>query len=275
MSAPSGFQLSGSAPEAYQRYGVAAIGTAKAQELVALAAIQPGTRVLDVACGTGVVARQAAHAVGTTGQVTGLDINEGMLRVARTVAPPVGAPITWREGSVMAIPFPDASFDAVLCQWGLEFFPDRAQGLLEMARVLVPGGRLGLRVWRALDRQPFQTAVIAALDRHLFSGQDVPSRHALLQPFSLADAKALRALVADTGFRDIHVRIGIHPLRFASVEAYTLGFLSSIPLASQVAVMEETARTRMIQEIAAALQTFVDDEGLAVPAEDHVVLARK
>jgi ubiquinone/menaquinone biosynthesis C-methylase UbiE len=239
-----------------------------------LAALQPGTRVLDVACGTGVVARQAAQAVGTTGQVTGLDINEAMLHVARTVAPPVGAPITWREGSVMTIPFPDATFDAVLCQWGLEFFPDRAQGLREMARVLVPGGRLGLRVWRALDRQPFQTAVIAALDRHLFGGQDVPSRHTLLQPFSLADAEEVRTLVADAGFRDVHVRIGIHPLRFASVEAYTLGFLSSIPLASQVAAMEETARTRMIQEIAAALHIFVDDEGLAVPAEDHVVLAR-
>ncbi len=84
----------------------------------------------------------------------------------------------------------------------------------------------------------------------------------------------LRALVADTGFRVIHVRIGIHPLRFASVEAYTLGFLSSIPLASQVAAMEETARTRMIQEIVAALHLFVDDEGFAAPAEDHVVLAR-
>jgi hypothetical protein len=126
----------------------------------------------------------------------------------------------------------------------------------------------------ALDRQPFQTAVIAALDRHLFGGQDVPSRHTLLQPFSLADAEEVRTFVADAGFRDIHVRIGIHPLRFASVEAYTLGFLASIPLASQVAAMEETARTRMIQEIAAALHIFVDDEGLAVPAEDHVVLAR-
>jgi ubiquinone/menaquinone biosynthesis C-methylase UbiE len=275
MSAPSGFQLSGSAPEAYQRYGVAAIGTAKAQELVALAALQPGTRVLDVACGTGVVARQAAQAVGTTGQVTGLDINEAMLHVARTVAPPVGAPITWREGSVMTIPFPDATFDAVLCQWGLEFFPDRAQGLREMARVLVPGGRLGLRVWRALDRQPFQTAVIAALDRHLFGGQDVPSRHTLLQPFSLADAEEVRTLVADAGFRDVHVRIGIHPLRFASAEAYTRGFLSATTVASEIAAMEETARTRMIQEIVAALHIFVDDEGLAVPAEDHVVLARK
>ena len=111
MSAPAGFQLSGSAPEAYQRYGGVAIGTATAQDLVALAALQPGARVLDVACGTGVVARQAAQVVGTTGQVTGLDVNEGMLRVARTVASPVGAPITWREGSVMALPFPDATFD--------------------------------------------------------------------------------------------------------------------------------------------------------------------
>ena len=96
MPAPSGFQLSGSAPELYQRYGVAAIGTAKAQELVTLAALQPGERVLDVACGTGVVARQAAQAVGTTGQVVGLDINDGMLQVARPVEPSVGAPVTWR-----------------------------------------------------------------------------------------------------------------------------------------------------------------------------------
>jgi ubiquinone/menaquinone biosynthesis C-methylase UbiE len=151
MSAPSGFQLSGSAPEAYQRYGVPALGTAKAHDLVALEALQAGERVLDIACGTGVVTRHAAHAVGTTGQVTGLDINEGMLQVARTVAPPAGAPITWRQASVMALPFPEASFDVVLCQWGLEFFPDRAQGVREMARVLVPGGRVGLRVWRALD----------------------------------------------------------------------------------------------------------------------------
>jgi ubiquinone/menaquinone biosynthesis C-methylase UbiE len=275
MSAPSGFQLSGSAPEAYQRYGVAALGTAKAQELVALAALQPGERVLDVACGTGVVARQAAQAVGPTGQVIGLDVNAGMLQVARTVAPPVGAPITWHEGSVMALPFPEATFDVVLCQWGLEFFPDRAQGLWEMARVLVPDGRLGLRVWRTLERQPFQTAVLAALDRHLFGGHNAPSRATVLQPFTLADAEEMRALVAGAGFHDIDIRIRTHPIRFASVEAYTLGFLSSIPIASEVAAMEETARTRMVQEIVAALHPFVTEEGLAAPAEDHVVLARK
>jgi len=275
MSAPSGFQLSGSAPEAYQRYGVPALGTAKAQDLVAMAALQPGERVLDVACGTGVVTRQAAQAVGTTGQVMGLDINDGMLQVARTVAPPVGAPMTWRHGSVMALPFPEASFDVVLCQWGLEFFPDRAQGLREMARVLAPGGRVGLRVWRALARQPFQTAVLAALDRHLFGGQHGPSRAAMVQPFSFADAETVRTLLADAGFHAMRVRIGIHPLRFASAEAYTLGFLSSTTIASEIAAMDEAKRTRMMQEIVAALHPFIDDDGLAAPAEDHAVLARK
>lgn len=275
MPTSSGFQLRGSAPELYQRYGVAAIGTAKAQELVTLTALQPGERVLDVACGTGVVARHAAQAVGPTGDVTGLDINDGMLQVARTVTLPVGAPITWREGSVLVLPFPEATFDVVLCQWGLEFFPDRAHGLREMARVLVPNGRLGLRVWRALDRQPFQTAVLAALDRHLFGGRDVPSRATVLQPFTLADAEEVRALVADAGFHDIDIRIRTHPIRFESVEAYTLGFLSSIPIASEVAAMEETARARMLQEIVDALHPFVTEEGFVAPAEDHVVLARK
>jgi SAM-dependent methyltransferase len=275
MPASSGFQLRGSAPELYQRYGVAAIGTAKAQELVTLAALQPGERVLDAACGTGVVARHAAQAVGPTGHVDGLDINDGMLQVARTVTPPTGAPITWHEGSALALPFPETTFDVVLCQWDLEFFPDRAHGLQEMARVLVPEGRLGLRVWRALDRQPFQTEVLAALDRHLFGGHNASSRATVIQPFSLADAGEVRALVAGAGFHDIDIRIRKHPIRFASVEAYTLGFLASIPIACEVAAMEETARTRMIQEIVAALHPFVTEEGLAAPAEDHVVLARK
>jgi SAM-dependent methyltransferase len=269
------FQLSLEQAQSYEDHFVPAIFGQWAAPLLATAEVQPGAWVLDVACGTGVVTRQAAQAVDTTGQVIGLDINEGMLQVARTVAPPAGAPITWRQASVMALPFPEASFDVVLCQWGLEFFPDRAQGLQEMARVLVPGGRVGLRVWRALARQPFQTAVLAALDRHLFGGQHVPSHAALVQPFSLADAEAVRALLADAGFHAIRVRIGIHALRFASVEAYTRGFLSATTIASEVAAMDEAKRSRMIQEIVAALHPFVDDDGLAAPAEDHAVLARK
>ena len=151
MSQQSGWQLSGHAPDAYERYIVPAFMAAKARELVEMAPVGSGARVLDVACGTGVCTREAARAVGTTGKVVGADLNETMLDMARAVAQRhAGLPVEWHHADAMALPFPAATFDVGLCQYGLEFFPDRSQGLREIARVLVPGGRLALRVWRAL-----------------------------------------------------------------------------------------------------------------------------
>lgn len=99
--------------------------------------------MLDVACGTGPVARYVAPLVGPMGRVLGLDLNAGMLAIARAMAQ--------REGNATALPFPDASFDRVCCQQGLRFFPDRPATLQEMCRVLIPGGRLALAVWRGLE----------------------------------------------------------------------------------------------------------------------------
>ena len=115
MSEQSGWQLSGNAPEAYERYIIPAFMGAWAQDLVNTAAVQAGERVLDIACGTGMVARQAAAVTGSAGQVVGLDVNTGMLDMARTVPAPAGASITWEEANAASLPFPDQSFDAVLC----------------------------------------------------------------------------------------------------------------------------------------------------------------
>jgi SAM-dependent methyltransferase len=134
----------GSAAETYERYMVPAIFGPWAEDLLALAMPTPGERVLDVACGTGVVARLVAQRVAPTGTVVGFDLNPGMLAVARTLPLPQGAKIEWREGNVSAMPFPDASFDLTLCQQGLQFFPDRSAALREMRRVLAPRGRLAL-----------------------------------------------------------------------------------------------------------------------------------
>jgi SAM-dependent methyltransferase len=119
----------GSAAEIYKRHMVPAIFGPWAEDLVACAAPQPGERVLDVACGTGVVARLVAQRVGPAGQVVGLDLNPGMLTVARALPPSQGAMIAWREGNASAIPLADAAFDLVLCQQGLQFFPDRPAAL--------------------------------------------------------------------------------------------------------------------------------------------------
>jgi SAM-dependent methyltransferase len=125
MSEQSGFQLSGEAAKLRERYSIRYFIGPWAPGLVALAALKPGERVLDLACGTGLVARIAAPEVGPTGQVTGLDINAGMLAVARSLPPPSGGSITWVEGDAGAMDFPDASFEVILCQQGLQFFPDK------------------------------------------------------------------------------------------------------------------------------------------------------
>jgi ubiquinone/menaquinone biosynthesis C-methylase UbiE len=130
----------GSAAEIYERHMVPAIFGPWAEDLLALATPLPGERVLDVACGTGVVARLVAQRVGPSGTVVGFDLNPGMLTVARSLPPPSGARIEWREGNVSAIPLPDATFDLVLCQQGLQFFPDRSAALREMRRVWGPVG---------------------------------------------------------------------------------------------------------------------------------------
>src|SRR5262249_31339410 len=145
-SAQEWWQLEGSAPELYQRYLVPAVTALWAADLIDRAALQTGELLLDVACGTGVVARIAADRVGTAGRVAALDLNPGMLAVAQSLPAVPSARIDWYEGSALDLPFSNATFDVVLCQLGLQFFPDRPTALREMRRELVLGGRLALNV---------------------------------------------------------------------------------------------------------------------------------
>ena len=131
----------GSPPENYERYFVPAIGEPVARDLIDRAALRPGERVLDVACGTGIVARLAAEQVGVTGTVAGLDVNPGMLAAARSVTPPETS-IDWHQASAEAMPLPDDTFDVVLCQMGLQFMADKPAALSDMRRVLASGGRI-------------------------------------------------------------------------------------------------------------------------------------
>jgi ubiquinone/menaquinone biosynthesis C-methylase UbiE len=123
-------RLEASAPELYERYLVPAIARLWAADLVERAAPKSGERVLDIACGTGIVARFAAATMGI-GHIVGLDINEGMLAVARSRSAGSGPHIEWREASALDLPFPDNSFDLILCQLGLQFFPDQPRALRE------------------------------------------------------------------------------------------------------------------------------------------------
>jgi SAM-dependent methyltransferase len=195
------WQVMGNAAEIYQRALVPAIFGPWAARVVEVAGLRPVERVLDVACGTGVVARLAAEAVGADGRVAALDMNPGMLAVAAAV-PAKGAAIEWVEGSAQALPFADAGFDAVCCQLGLQYFPDREGALREMARVAVPGGRVVVMVWRELDRSPGFPALAEALGRTIGSDAEAVMR----APFALGDAGELSALLAGAGLRDCAIR---------------------------------------------------------------------
>ena len=271
MSERSGWQLaSGSVAEAYERYIMSALGNAWVQALVELAAPAEGERVLDVACGTGAVARFAAPLVGPTGLVTGLDLNAGMLDMARTMPAPIGATIAWQEGNATALPFPNASYDLVCCHQGLQFFPDRPAALREMFRVLAPAGRLALALWRRLEHQPFYAALTEALERYV----NPEAAASLRAAFTLADGDELRALVAGAGFGNIQIRIRSRLTRYPSLREFVLGYLSATPMAGAISPLDGTIRSAMVEQVCSTLRDYVDDDRMAAPWEAHLLTAQ-
>ena len=176
MTREERWQLTGNAAESYERY-VRLLMEPWVHCLVDVAALQTAEHVLDVACGTGFVARLAAARVGVKGRVVGLDLNTSMIEAARTASGRDAATtIEWRTGDAAALPFEDSIFDVVLCQQGVQFFPDRVRALREMRRVLRPEGRLAFTVWRAIGDTPYLEALTDALSRHLGAAADSMAR---------------------------------------------------------------------------------------------------
>ena len=254
--------------EVYQREMVPAIFSRWAPDLVDAAGIRAGERALDVACGTGVVTRLVAERVGPRGKVVGLDLNPAMLAAAR--AESTAHTVEWLEGSALSVPLPDQSFDAVVCQQGLQFFPDRAVALREMHRVLVPGGRLALSVWRSVDHQPAFHALETALARRI--GRE----RAALPPFGFGARDALRAVAAGAGFREIRIRAEVKTTRFPSPRAFVSAMVRGAPtMLGALAEQGPEALDALAEEVAAAVRDWEDDEGLGFPQVAHVLTARR
>ena len=263
-----GKAFGGSAPENYERYFVPVIPAPLAADLLDTAAVGPGERVLDVACGTGVVARLAAERVGPTGTIKGLDLNPGMLAVARNVTPP-GRSIEWREGSAEAMPFPDEAFDVVLCQLGLMFVPDKAAALGEMRRVLVSGGRLGINV--PGPTPPVFKIVDEALQRHI--GPEAAGFVGIV--FSLNEPDEIRTLIGGAGFRDVRVDKGSRKLPLPPPGEFLWQYVHSTPLAAMVARVDDRRRAALEREVVEGLQPFLEDGALIFDVDIAVATARK
>jgi ubiquinone/menaquinone biosynthesis C-methylase UbiE len=266
MTTQERWQLSGNAPESYERY-VRLIMDPWVRRLVDVAALRPADHVLDVACGTGFVARKAAEHVGTGGRVVGIDLNTGMIEAARATADGRDT-IEWRTGDAAALPFADASFDVVLCQQGVQFFPDRLQGLREMNRVLRQGGRLAFTVWSAITDSPYAAALNDAIERRV--SVEAGARRA---PYALHDAAELHRLVASAGFQNVHVRPVTEMMRLPLPAQFVPGHLAALPIAEQISRLRGDQRAALVNDVTAALRDYVDGDHITVPAGAHVVTA--
>lgn len=267
------WQLDGSAPELYQRYLVPAITSLWAADLLDRMQPKRGEAVLDVACGTGVVARLAAERM-ETGRVVGLDFNSGMLAVAQSL-PKTGASIEWLQGSALSLPFPDSSFDLVLCQLGLQFFPDRLLALREMKRVLVPSGRVALSVYSAIERTPAANAFAKALDQRLGPDASRIKRAEHIFP----GAEEIGALVSTAGFDEISLNTITKRIEFPSVLDYVRFQLIATPMATLLGDHNAVERESIIMAIASDAQSLLGPEmlrdgRLSFPQEAHVATAR-
>jgi len=256
------YVLSAEAAEMYESTFVPALFGAWAQRLVDTVAPAPGASVLDVACGTGVVARTAAGRVAPSGTVVGVDRNEAMLAVARRLRPDLG----WQQGDAGALPFDAGSFDLVLSQAGLMFFDDRVAALREMGRVAGAGGRVAVQLPGRLSGSPGYVALTEVVARH--AGPDVLDL--LGAYFAVGDPDQLGGLFRAAGLRIDRFDTWLGATRLDSIDTFLA--VELLPIAERV---DPAVRDRIVADCRHALAGFIDPAGaIAAPIEVHLITAR-
>lgn len=256
------FLIGAEQAEAYEERFVPALFRQWVEPVLQAAEARPGDRLLDVACGTGVVARAAADRVAPNGTVTGLDLNQAMLAVARRVAPE----IDWRQGDVAALPFGDDAFDVVTCQAGVFFFPDTTGALAEMARVTRPSGRVVVQSFSSLQAQPAYGPWVRMVARH--AG---PEATELLGTYwAHGNPEVMRAHCADARLRVTALHEHLRPAYFPNIETFVLTEVNATPLCDRLA---QADLDRILAESQQVLGRFVRDGRLVIPLAGYVLAA--
>jgi len=266
MTTSEQWHLSAEAAQLYERYVATFILGPWAPRLVEAGGIKSGHCVLDVACGTGVVARAASERAGANGRVVGIDLNPGMIAVARSRRQSHGT-IEWHARSALDLGFEGGLFDVVLCQQGLQFFPDKLRALREMHRVLTSHGQLALSVWASTG--PYNAAVAEALSGTI--GPDVAEKFNASRRVPSRDA--LIDLAEGAGFSKIEVNVVRVDIHLPRLEQFCLDHLSATPVASSIAGASASARAELGAMVRDKLQAYADGDGATYPEETFVLTA--
>ncbi len=251
----------------YEALFVPALFEPWTKHLIQGAGVGQGSRVLDVACGSGILTRHAYRQVGETGHATGLDPAPGMIAAASEIEPG----IEWVLGSAEELPFADEHFDCVVSQFGMMFFHDKDAAARQMFRVLATDGRLAVAVWNSIANNPVYGDIIAVLDEHVSTA----AGDALRLPYSLGDAADVADVFGAAGFTDVKFDTRIENACFPSsrtmVEADLRGWL---PLFDIKLSEDEIANVLVRSE--EKLAKYASPSGEAVfPTSGHIITARK
>jgi ubiquinone/menaquinone biosynthesis C-methylase UbiE len=258
-------QVTTNAADYYEAHFVPALFLDRTRPLLELAGIKAGDTILDVGCGTGVLAREAWRRMNGDGAVTGIDRNDGMLATASRIEPD----IEWQIGQAESLPFENASFDHVISQFALMFFEDRARSLSEMWRVTKPGGRLTVAVWDCLENTPGYAAM-TRLDAKLF-GESVANE--LLAPYSMGDKGALLQLFEEAGIPGAQLSTYQGQAKFPSLKAWVDMDVEGWTLGEMIGL---EGHERLLKAADKELQHFVQGDGsVAFSSPSHIVTSIK
>jgi ubiquinone/menaquinone biosynthesis C-methylase UbiE len=265
MSAPETFQIPLETAEMYEAKFVPALFADWAPHVVEMGDVSTGHSVLDAACGTGIVARTASQRVGPDGRVVGVDLNPAMLTVAERVCPGVEL----RQADIASLPFEDATFDVVLCQMALMFFPDRTAAIREMGRVVDPQGTVVVMVPSSLDAQPAYRRLVELAATH--AG---PEAIAMLSAYwACGDLDELLATTRHAGLEVVSTRVRMGTARFDSIDEFVAVEVESTPVRER---LTDNEYDRLRHEANRVLEEFTAADGTAqIPIEGLLVAARR
>lgn len=257
--------------ERYECEMVPAMFLPFAEELVGRLPIQDGMRVVDVGCGTGVVARLIGGKLGSTSTVIGVDINPGMLSVAKSKTQSLACHFEWHEASAEAMPLDDGSVDLVVSQHAFMLFPDKVAAAGEMHRVLRTGGAVYVSAWRHFRHQPHYASLIEGLGAFV----SVEAADLMKTPFLFDSHAELRSLINAGGFAEVRVETVVKEVRFPSPQTFVRTIIAGSILARMGIHVPDPALEKLCAFVARALERYSSASEMIVPMESYVAAARK
>ncbi|HUK61494.1 MAG TPA: methyltransferase domain-containing protein [Stellaceae bacterium] len=235
-----------------------------AADLAARVARLGGSRILETAAGTGIVTRALAAALPKGVEIVATDLNEPMLAYA---AKATNAAIDWRPADAAALPFADGSFDIVVCQFGVMFFPDKLRGFREAWRVLRPGGTFLFNVWDRIEANE-AAHLVAETVVNLFPHD--PPRFLARTPHGYHDVVPLKAELERAGFRDISVETVVRRGRASSYRDPAIGLCLGTPMRSEIEARDPARRDEVVEKVAAAVRARFGEGPFETALSAHV-----